>query len=125
MYLMVMVKETNNLYMPMLMNNNNTIKRKIYVKTLLLHIFKFTRTSNTCVWFYSKSSILFYNEPDAANRIGFDEQKSLPFFSSGFSLETLARLFSSMFIHAGFFIFDGISLRCSIWEARRKIYRRT
>ena len=103
MYLMVMVKETNNLYMPMLMNNNNTIKRKIYVKTLLLHIFKFTRTSNTCVWFYSKSSILFYNEPDAANRIGFDEQKSLPFFSSGFSLETLARLFSSVFIHAGVF----------------------
>jgi rhomboid protease GluP len=46
---------------------------------------------------------LFYNEPDAANRIGFDEQKSLPFFSSGFSLETLARLFSSMFIHAGVF----------------------
>jgi hypothetical protein len=36
MYLMVMVEETNNLYMPMLMNNNNTIKRKIYVKTLLL-----------------------------------------------------------------------------------------
>lgn len=24
-----------------------------------------------------------------------------------------------------FFIFHGISLRCSIWEARRKIYRRT
>jgi rhomboid protease GluP len=46
---------------------------------------------------------LFYNEPDAANRIDFDEQKSLPFFSSGFSLETLARLFSSMFIHAGVF----------------------
>jgi hypothetical protein len=38
MYLMVMVEETNNLYMPMLMNNNDTIKRKIYVKTLLLEV---------------------------------------------------------------------------------------
>jgi hypothetical protein len=63
---------------------------------------------------------LFYNDPDAANGIGFDQQRSLPFFSSGYSLETLARLFSSMFIHAGVFIFHGISLRCSILESLLK-----
>jgi hypothetical protein len=53
------------------------------------HIFQSTRTSDNCVWFYSKH--LFYNDPDTAYGIGFDQQRSLPFFSSGFSLEILAR----------------------------------
>ena len=63
-------------------------------------------------------SHLFYNDPDTANGIGFDQQRSLPFFSSEFSLETLARLFSSMFIHVGVFIFHGISLCCSVFGVR-------
>jgi hypothetical protein len=63
---------------------------------------------------------LFYNGPDTANGIGFDQQRSLPFFSSGFSLDILARLFSSMFIHAGVFIFHGISFRCSFLSLREK-----
>jgi rhomboid protease GluP len=60
-------------------------------------------------------SHLFCNDPDTANDIGFDQQPSLPFFSSEFSLETLARLFSSIFIHVGVFIFHGISLCCSVF----------
>jgi membrane associated rhomboid family serine protease len=66
---------------------------------------------------------LLYNDPDAANGIGFDELRSLPFFSSRFSLETLARLFSSMFIHAGVFHLSWNLCATLSWRLRRKIYR--
>ena len=53
------------------------------------HIFQFTRTSDNCVWFNSKSSIL--RRSGYCKWFGFDKQRSLPFFSSEFSLEILAR----------------------------------
>lgn len=44
---------------------------------------------------------VFYTNPYDSSSTGFDEQPSLPLFYYRSPLESLARLFSSMFIHAG------------------------
>jgi hypothetical protein len=64
---------------------------------------------------------LFYDICDAANGVSFEDQRSLPFFSSGFSLETLARLFYFICLFMlEFVILHGIYSRWFILEASPK-----
>jgi hypothetical protein len=64
---------------------------------------------------------LFYDNCDAANGVSFEDQRSLPFFSSGFSLETLARLFYFICLFMlEFVILHGIYSRWFILEVSPK-----